>query len=253
MDEQLTFWEHLDELRTVIIRSAVVVVVAGIAAFCMKDWVFAFVLAPRTGSFISYQWLGIDNHFEVSLMNIGLTEQFMTHMRVSLYAGLMAALPYVLYQFFAFISPALYQNEKKAATWIVCSAYLMFALGTIVNYLLVFPLTVRFLGTYQVSPDVENMLTLQSYIDTLIGMSFVMGVVFEMPVVCAILGRMGFISRAMMARYRKHAVVAILVVSAIITPTTDAFTLLVVALPVWLLYEVSIWIVKLNKKNTIAC
>lgn len=253
MDEQLTFWEHLDELRTVIIRSAVVVVVAGIAAFCMKDWLFAVVLAPRTGSFISYQWLGIDSHFEVSLMNIGLTEQFMTHMRVSLYAGLMAALPYVLYQFFAFISPALYQNEKKAATWIVCSAYLMFALGTIVNYLLVFPLTVRFLGTYQVSPDVENMLTLQSYIDTLIGMSFVMGVVFEMPVVCAILGRMGFISGAMMARYRKHAVVAILVVSAIITPTTDAFTLLVVALPVWLLYEVSIWIVKLNKQKTIAC
>jgi sec-independent protein translocase protein TatC len=108
---------------------------------------------------------------------------------------------------------------------------------------------VRFLGTYQVSPDVANMLTIQSYVDTLIGMSLVMGVVFELPVVCGLLGRMGLISAGQMQTYRRHAVVAILVVSAIITPTTDVFTLLIVALPIWLLYEASIGIVALAIKN----
>ena len=241
-----TFWDHLEVLRWVIVRSLVVTVVFAVVAFCLKDWLFDVVLAPRTSDFITFRLMGVEP-FSIHLMNIGLTEQFMTHMRVSLYAGLLIASPYVLYQLFCFVSPALYQNERRAATWIVGSAYLMFMLGTVLNYLIIFPLTVRFLGTYQVSPDVQNMLTLQSYIDTLIGMSFVMGVVFELPVVCAILGRMGFIDSRMMSQYRRYAIVAILIVSAIITPTTDVFTLLVVSLPIWLLYEASIGIVGLTK------
>lgn len=242
-EQTATFWEHLDELRSCIIRSIIVVVIAAIAAFCMKDALFAVVLAPRSSDFVTYQLIGGDK-FMVQLMNIGLTEQFMTHMRVALYAGLLIASPYVLYQLFGFIAPGLYQQERKAAVWIGVSAYLMFIFGTLVDYFLIFPLTVRFLGTYQVSADVANMLTLQSYIDTLIGMSFIMGVVFELPVVCAILGRIGIINRQLMRSFRRHAIVAILVASAIITPTTDAFTLLIVALPIWLLYEVSILLVK---------
>ena len=243
-----SFWEHLDELRSVIIRSLLTVVVAATGAFLMKETLFSIVLAPRSSDFVSYRLLGIDDTFCLHLMNTGLTEQFMTHMRVAIYAGLLIASPYVLYQLFGFVSPGLYQNERRAATWITASAYGMFLLGTLVDYFLIFPLTVRFLGTYQVSPDVANMLTLQSYIDTLISMSFVMGAVFELPVVCAILGKMGFISGKLMSQYRRHAIVAILVLSAIITPTTDAFTLFVVALPIWLLYEVSIGIVKIISK-----
>jgi sec-independent protein translocase protein TatC len=125
----------------------------------------------------------------------------------------------------------------------------MFFLGTLVNYMIIFPLTVRFLGTYQVSADVENMLTLQSYIDTLLSMSLVMGVIFELPVLCAILGRMGFINGQLMSNYRRHAIVAILVVAAIITPTTDVFTLCIVALPIWLLYELSILLVPKRAKS----
>ena len=125
----------------------------------------------------------------------------------------------------------------------------MFVVGTLINYFVIFPLTVRFLGTYQVSPDVANMLTLQSYIDTLLGMSLVMGVVFELPVVCGLLGRMGLITDRMMSTYRRHSVVVIFIVAAIITPTTDVFTLLIVALPIYLLYELSIQIVKLTKLN----
>ena len=146
------------------------------------------------------------------------------------------------------MSPALYANERRYSRWIVVSAYLMFMLGTAVNYLLIFPLTVRFLGTYQVSPEVTNMLTIQSYTDTLIGMSLVMGVVFELPVVCGLMGRIGVLSAAMMKEYRRHAIVAILVVAAIITPTTDIFTLIVVALPIYLLYEASIGIVRIVKR-----
>ncbi|MBQ8158925.1 MAG: twin-arginine translocase subunit TatC [Prevotella sp.] len=255
MSEQTaTFWEHLDELRSVIIKSLIVFAVAAVAAFFMKEQLFDVVLAPRSSHFISYQLLGIEEEFYVSLMNVGLTEQFMTHMRVAIYAGLLLASPYVLYQLFSFIAPGLYQNEKRVATWIAISAYAMFIIGTMVDYFLIFPLTVRFLGTYQVSPDVANMLTLQSYIDTFIGMSFVMGIVFELPVVCAILGRFRVINDTLMSQYRRHAIVAILVASAIITPTTDAFTLLVVALPIWLLYELSIWIVKItNPKTKLSC
>lgn len=245
-DEQqhtATFWEHLDELRSCIIRSLAVVMVTAIAAFCMKDELFAIVLAPHSSNFITYRLMGVE-HFVVELMNIGLTEQFMTHMRVAFYAGLLIASPYVLYQLFGFIAPGLYQQERKAAVWITTSAYVMFIFGTLLNYFLIFPLTVRFLGTYQVSSDVANMLSLQSYIDTLIGMSFIMGVVFELPVVCAILGRIGIINRSLMKQFRRHAIVAILIASAIITPTTDAFTLFIVAMPIWLLYEISILLVR---------
>ena len=243
--EALTFWDHLDVLRSSLIRMAVAVMVLGVAAFCLKDALFSVVLAPRSSDFVTYQLLGVDA-FHINLMNTGLTEQFMIHMRTAIYAGLLLASPYILYELFRFVSPGLYQNERRYAVWIVGAAYVMFLMGTLVNYFIVFPLTVRFLGTYQVSPDVANMLTLQSYIDTLLGMSLVMGVVFELPVVCGLMGRMGLINSQMMAQFRRHAVVAILVVSAIITPTTDVFTLFVVALPIYLLYELSIQIVKIT-------
>lgn len=242
---QATFWEHLDELRSTIIHSLVAIMLFAVVAFVLKDQLFGIILAPRTSEFISYQLLGVEP-FSLHLMNTGLTEQFMVHMRVAIYAGLLCATPYILYELFCFVAPGLYQNERQAATKIICSAYMMFVIGTLVCYFIVFPLTVRFLGTYQVSEEVENMLTIQSYVDTFISMSLVLGVVFELPVVCAILGSMGLINRQLMSRFRKHAIVAILLTAAIITPTTDAFTLLVVALPIWLLYELSIFIVKRN-------
>ena len=127
----------------------------------------------------------------------------------------------------------------------------MFLIGTLLNYFLVFPLTVRFLGTYQVSEEVANMLTLQSYMDTLLMLSLVMGIVFELPVVCWVMAKMGLITDSFMSQYRRHAIVIILIVAAIITPTADAFTLFVVALPIWLLYELSIAIVRITIKNKI--
>lgn len=246
--DSLTFWDHLDVLRSSLIRMGVAVVVFAVAAFCLKDELFSVVLAPRSSDFVTYKLLGVDP-FSIHLMNTGLTEQFMIHMRTAIYAGLLVASPYILYELFRFVSPGLYQSERHYVVWIVGAAYMMFLMGTLVNYFVVFPLTVRFLGTYQVSPDVANMLTLQSYIDTLIGMSLVMGVVFELPVVCGLLGHMGLINNRVMSEYRRHAIVAILIVAAIITPTTDMFTLFVVALPIYLLYELSIQIVRITKQN----
>ena len=242
----MTFWDHLDELRGVIVRVLVVTVIGASVAFCLKDELFAIVLAPRSSDFITYQLLGVEP-FCVHLMNIGLTEQFMVHLKTAFYAGVLVASPYIIYQLFRIVSPALYDNDRKYATLLCLSGYLMFMLGTALNYLLIFPLTVKFLGTYQVSPDVANMLTLQSYMDTLLMMNLVMGIVFELPVVSWLLGKMGLINAVIMQSIRRHAVVAILVVAAIITPTTDAFTLMVVALPIWLLYELSIVIVRITE------
>ena len=209
----MTFWDHLDELRSVLIRILVVTVLIAAFAFCLKDELFAVVLAPRTSDFITYRLMGVEP-FSIHLMNTGLTEQFMIHMKTAFYAGVLVASPYILYVLFRFVSPALYDNEKRYATLLV--------------------------GT------VANMLTLQSYIDTLLMMCLMMGIIFELPVVSWLLGKMGLINASMMQKWRKHAIVTILVAAAIITPTTDAFTLFVVALPIWLLYELSILIVKLN-------
>ena len=238
-----SFWDHLDELRSRIIKMLLAVVAMSVIAFLLKEPLFRMVLAPSNGGFVTYRILGVPD-FSIHLINTGLTEQSMVHMRTSLYMGLLAASPYIIYELFCFVAPGLYAHERRYAMWLVGSSYVMFILGTLLNYFLVFPLTVRFLGTYQVSPNVTNMLTLQSYIDTLISMSFLMGVLFELPVVCWLMGRMGIINSRMMSTYRRHAIVAILVLAAIVTPTTDVFTLFVVALPIWMLYELSVLIVK---------
>ena len=238
-----TFWEHLDELRSCLIRIAIAVIGFAFFIFFFKDDLFRIVLAPKSSDFVTYRLLHV-SAFDIHLMNIGLTEQFMIHLKTAMYVGLLLASPYILYQIFRFVSPALYTNERKYAVGIVGSAYFMFMLGNLLNYFLIFPFTLKFLGTYQVSNDVANMLTLQSYMDTLFILSLMIGVVFELPVVTWILGKMGFIDKQMMQQYRKHAIVLILIIAAIITPTTDAFTLIIVSVPIWLLYELSVLIVK---------
>lgn len=240
--ENATFWDHLDELRWCLLRCLAVTTVLAVSVFCMKDWLFAVVLAPRSSDFITYKLIGVET-FSIHLMNTGLTEQFMIHLRTAACAGVLLALPYILYELFRFVSPGLYDNERHMAKWIVGAAYTMFLTGTLVNYFIVFPLTIHFLGTYQVSADIDNMLTIQSYVDTLITTTLVFGVVFELPILSAILAKADLIDAQVMRNYRRHAVVAILVVAAIITPTTDMFTLTVVSLPIWLLYEMSIGIV----------
>ncbi|MBP3252928.1 MAG: twin-arginine translocase subunit TatC [Bacteroidales bacterium] len=242
-DYQETFWEHLDDLRSVLIRIIIIAAVFSLAAFFFKEWLFSIIFAPKSSSFVSYKFLGGEN-FNISLMNTELTGQFMMHLKVSLVTGIIASSPYIIYELFRFVSPALYDNEKRYSSRIVLSAYIMFILGAVVNYFLIFPLTLRFLGTYEVSNEVKNMLTLDSYMDTLLMMTLVFGVVFEIPVVSWLLGRFGLMKSRWMRKYRRHAIVVILIMAAVITPTSDVFTLTIVFLPIWILYEISVLVVK---------
>ncbi|MCR5820009.1 MAG: twin-arginine translocase subunit TatC [Bacteroidaceae bacterium] len=219
-----------------------VTVLMAVAVFFFKDWLFRLVLWPLHSDFPTYRLLS-GNPPSLSLINTALTEQFMAHMKVSLVVGLLAASPYLIYSVFKFISPALYEGERKITVRLVSAAYAVFIIGLAVNYILIFPLTVRFLGTYSVSDEIEPMLTLSNYIDTLLIMSFAFGLVFELPVISWLLGRVGLLKAEWMSQFRRHAFVAILAVAAVITPTTDIFTLVIVSVPIWLLYEISIFLV----------
>lgn len=250
MTEELSFWDHLDVLRGCLWRVLLAVTIGGIVAFCMKEQMFNIVLAPCHGDFITYRLLFPSMPGgQLHLINTGLAEQMMIHLKVALCMGVLVASPYILYVLFGFISPALYANERRYSVRLTLAAYLMFIVGLLVNYLLIFPLTVRFLGTYQVSADIDNMLTISSYVDTMLMMSLVFGIVFEIPVLSWLMARFGLLRSEWMSHYRRHAFVAILIVAAVITPTADMFTLLVVSLPIWLLYEISIILVRYVEKN----
>lgn len=225
----MTFWDHLEELRHCILRSLAVAVTFAVLAFCFKDELFAVVLAPKDPA--------------VTLINTELTSQFMIHMQVAFYAGIVLAAPYIIYELYKFVSPALYENEKHYATRLILCCYLMFLSGTVFSYFVVFPFTIRFLGNYQVTEEVSNLISLSSYIDTFIVLCLMMGAVFELPILSWFLGRLGLLNRELMQTYRRQALVAILIVAAVITPTSDAFTLLIVSAPIYLLYEVSTFVV----------
>lgn len=229
----MTFWDHLEELRGCILRSLAVAMVFALLAFGFKDELFAVVLGPKDPS--------------VQLINTELTSQFMIHMMVSFYAGIIMAAPYIIYELYKFISPGLYQQEKRYAVRIVTSGYVMFMAGVMFSYFVVFPFTFRFLGNYQVSDDVKNMISLTSYIDTFVILSLMLGVVFELPVISWFLGKLGLLNRELMHSYRRHAIVLILIVAAFITPTSDAFTLMIVSLPIYILYELSAYVVPKKK------
>lgn len=260
MSSAQTFWEHLDDLRTVLIRIAVAVLVCSVVVFCFKDTLFSVILAPQSSDFVTYKVLdrladmfvsgaGSLNAFSARLINTGLAQQFLLHVKVSVGVGCMLASPYILYQLFCFVSPALYDYERKYALRLVVSGSIMFMLGLMLSYFMVFPLTFRFLSTYQISTIVENTVTIESYVDTLIALSFSMGIVFEIPVLCWVMGKMGIISPQLMRGYRRHVCVILLVIGAVITPTSDVFTLLIVSLPMYLLYELSIHIVARTYDN----
>ena len=250
MQEQpvLTFWDHLEELRKVLFRVVGAVVLLMVVAFCFKDELFGVVLAPQEMDFILYQWLGAED-FQVKLINTQLASQFITHMKVACYAGILLASPYIIYQLFRFVSPALYENERKYVVGVTCWGYLLFMVGVCLSYFLIFPLTFRFLATYQVSEVVENTITLTSYVDTLMMLSLMMGIVFEIPILSWLFAKLGFLTSAFMKNYRHHAIVIILVIAAIITPTSDVFTLSLVALPMYLLYEMSIMVVRSTEQK----
>lgn len=251
----MTFWDHLEELRGSLLKALAAVLVCTVAAFCCKEWLFAVVMAPSRCDFVTYRLFaavaGNSASFHVSLFNPELAQQFIVHMRMALWAGLLLVSPYLIYLLFHFVAPGLYAHERRYAVRAVGSGYVMFLAGVALNYLLIFPLAFRFLGTYQVDPSVPNQISLTSYVDMLLMLCFMMGVLFELPVLCWLLAKIGLLESGVMTRYRRHAIVVILIIAAVITPTGDAVTLSLVALPIYLLYELSIIIVKRTSSRVI--
>lgn len=249
--ENLSFWDHLDELRGTLMRIIGVAVLFAVVAFCFKDLLFDIVLAPTKSDFITYrlfdklsQYTGASvEPFSLNLINISLAQQFIVHMKTAFMAGLLCASPYILYAILGFLAPALYKSERRYVYTLVGCGYLMFMVGMALCYLLIFPLTFRFLATYHVSAEVANMISLDSYMSTFISMCLMLGLVFELPILSWLFAKLGLLRASFMRNYRKHAVVLILIVAAIITPTSDAFTLALVSVPMWLLYEISIKVV----------
>ena len=257
-----TFWEHLEELRWVIFRIVIVVLVCMIVAFLNKDAMFGIILAPQESDFILYRFFCFiaekvslpaicPSDFQVELINTQLTSQFIIHIKIAFYVGVLVAFPYIIYQIFRFVSPALYSHEKKYAFVVILFSFLLFAMGILLNYFLIFPLSFRFLSTYQVSFSVKNMINLSSYIDTFLMLSLMLGIMSELPILSWLFAKLGFLSDTFMKKYRKHAIIIILIIAAIITPTADAFTLLMVFFPIYMLYELSILVVKKVKKSTV--
>ncbi len=250
----MTTGEHLEVLRRMLFRILGVAGTIAVVVFCMKDTIWKVLMAPSEWDFCTYRWIesamrtiGVEfhfNEFHVNMIATDLSSQFMTHITTAVYLGVLGASPYILFELFLFISPALYENERKYSVQVAGIIYALFILGVLMSYFVLFPISFRFLGTYSVSARVVSNITLDSYISTFVSLTLVMGVVFQLPVIAFFLGKMGVVTSALLSKYRKHSFLIIMMVAAIITPP-DIMTLILVAFPLYLLYEVSIRVVRL--------
>ena len=255
--ELMTFGGHLEVLRRMLFRFLAIVGILSTIIFCCKETIWAILLAPSRYDFTTYSLIemvislcGFEFHFEkfhIDLIATDLSSQFMTHITTSIYLGLLGASPYILYELFKFVSPALYDNEKKYSVSVATIIYLLFIIGVLMSYYILFPISFRFLGTYSVAESIRSTITLDSYIETFTTLTFIMGIVFQLPVIMFFLAKLGFISSSLLAKYRKHALIIIMLVAAIITPP-DLMTLILVTIPLYLLYEVSVRIAKIVEK-----
>jgi len=258
--EEMSFLDHLEELRWRLIRSVLAIFIAAVVAFIFKDIIFDhIILAPKNPAFWTNrmfcalgEYLSTDslciNQVPLEIVSMQMAGQFNMHMWVSLISGLIIAFPYVFYEFWSFIAPALKSKERKYANGAVFFSSFLFLTGVVFGYFMIVPLTVHFLGSYSVSAEVINKINLSSYISTLTSVTIAAGAIFELPIVVFFLTKIGLVTPDFMKKYRKHSIVVIFILAAIITPP-DIFSQTLVAIPLLLLYEVSILISKRVVKN----
>lgn len=258
-DDSMTFGGHLEVLRQMLLRIIAVTAVLAAVVFCFKDETWAMLLAPSQCDFCTYRWIeramhlagASDFHFapyHIDLIVTELSAQFMMHITTSIYLALLAASPYILYELFRFISPALYESERRYSVQTTVVIYLLFILGVLMTYYILFPISFRFLGTYSVSQQIHSSITLDSYIDTFVSLTLMMGIVFQLPVIAFALSKMGIVNSHLLSHYRKHAFLLLMVISAIITPP-DIMTLILVTIPLYLLFELSINVVRWTERG----
>ncbi|MCK3683849.1 twin-arginine translocase subunit TatC [Maribellus sp. YY47] len=253
VETEMSFLEHLEELRWHIIRSFIAVFLFAIVAFALKSFIFdTIIMKPMTPGFWTNRMLaklgelvGTDalniNQQPLHLISIKMSDQFMMHIMISIIAGIVMSSPVIFYEFWRFIKPALYEKEKKYAGGAVFYTSVLFMLGVLFGYFLIVPLSIQFLGTYSVSESVTNQINTRSYISTVTSISLAGGVVFLLPIFSFFLSKVGILTPKFMKTYRKHAYVVMLLLSAIITPP-DVFSQIMVCIPLIILYEVGIFI-----------
>ena len=240
---EMSFWDHLDVLRSYIIRVLVVLAVVLVGCFFALPYVFdSFILGPTHADFFVYRWLGFayGPAEDVEIINIAVASQFLTHISTAFWISLVLVFPYLMYQIWAFVKPALYPKELCGVRTAFGGGTVLFYIGCAVGYLVVFPIIFRFLVQYRIGGEVLNQINLGSYMSLV----FIMGLVFEMPILAWMLGALGVLDKEMLKSWRRYAVVVLLILAAAITPTGDPFTLFVVFTPLYLLYELSILIVR---------
>lgn len=247
---QMSFFEHIDVLRGHILRAAASILIISLVVFFSKDLVFQHViLGPTHANFITYQLfckISADLCFypeNLQIITRDIQEQFISHLKVSLWLGVIVAFPYVFFEFWKFIKPGLYKNEIRAARGIVIICSLLFLTGVSFGYFIISPIAITFLSTYSVSPDIANTTTLAALVNNMTMFTLPVGLVFELPVVMFFLAKIGLVSSRFLSQYRRHAIVIIVVVAAVITPP-DAISQMMVAIPLYTLYEVSIIVTK---------
>lgn len=240
-EQTMTFWDHLEDLRKSIMRMAGVYILTAVVLFFFKDFLFDdVILAPSKKDFFFYRLAGLD--FSLSLVNIEVSAQFMIHMKVTFICALILTFPYLVFELWRFVAPALYEKEKGAVRGAFSFASVLFYLGLAVGYFIILPVMLNFFAGYQVSADVPNTFSLSSYISLFTSTIMTFGLVFEFPTIVAILSALGLVTREMMREYRRHAICAVVIVAALITPSGDPFSLLVCTVPLYMLYEFSIFV-----------
>ncbi len=240
-EQTMTFWDHLEDLRKSIMRMAGVYILMAVVLFFFKDFLFDdVILAPSKKDFFFYRLVGLD--FSLSLVNIEVSAQFMIHMKVTFICALILTFPYLVFELWRFVAPALYEKEKGAVRGAFSFASVLFYLGLAVGYFIILPVMLNFFAGYQVSADVPNTFSLSSYISLFTSTIMTFGLVFEFPTIVAISSALGLVTREMMREYRRHAICAVVIVAALITPSGDPFSLLVCTVPLYMLYEFSIFV-----------
>lgn len=256
-EKEMSFWDHLEELRWMLIRIIGAILVLSVAGFILIPYIFdSVILAPRSSEFITYRLLEKAGEyipflpdfsaesFDVEMLNINMTTQFMTYISTSLAFAVLMTIPYILFELWRFVSPALYENETKGVKTAFGFGGVMFVIGCLVGYFIVFPLIFRFLITFELSDAIKNTISLDSYMNNFYTLILIMGVVFELPLVFWLLSNLGLIYRSFFRKYRKHAIVGSMVLAAFITPSGDPFSLIVVTMPLYMLWEISAFVVK---------
>lgn len=253
--KELGFLDHLEELRWCLIRSAIAILVFTGLAFVFKSFIFdGIILAPKSPDFITNKLLCKlsdifntpilcinKNSFEIK--SIYMAGQFMAHIKISIIAGIILAFPYVVYEIWKFIKPALYPHEIKAIKGVVFYTSLLFIIGILFGYYIITPMSINFLGSYKVSESVANEINLMSYVSTVTSVTLATGIVFELPIFIMFLSKINLVTPAFLRKYRRHAIIGILIFAAIITPP-DIFSQILVSIPMIILYEISILISK---------